>query len=149
MARKNKNACPLIVEEHPDDYEGYPFITLIQYSNDQEFLTIVDNSTDKTISAFVLDMCGPEKINEKLLIEIASKWYYSGNRYNYPLSIELSKLGLAEEMSRIFRTYTIDFVTRVIGPLTVFNMTEKPKIKKRRRKGLPKGILVRSKGLIE
>lgn len=143
--RKTKNICPLIIEDHPEDYEGYPFITLIQYSNDQEILAIVDNSNDKSISAFVLDICYPEKIDEKKLINIASEWYYSGRKEEYPLSIEFSRRDISEEMSRIFRIYTIDFVTRIIGPLPRFNMTNKPKIKRRRRKGLPKGVIIKIK----
>lgn len=143
--RKIKNTYPLIIEPHPEDYEGYPFITLIQYSNDQELLTIIDNSTEKSISAFVIDLCAPEKINEQKLITLASKWYYSGNKNKYPLSIEISRLGLSEEMSKIFRTYTMDFITRVIGPMPTFNMTDKPKIKRRRRKGIPKGVVVVNK----
>jgi hypothetical protein len=147
--RKTKNDCPLIIEPHPPEYDGYPFITLIQYSNDQELLTIIDNSNNKSIAAFVLDLCGPEKINEQHLIDIASEWYYTGHKDEYPLSIEFSRREISKEMSKIFRIYTIDFVTRVIGPLPVFNMTDKPKIKRRRRKGLPKGIAIRTKSLIE
>ena len=146
MARnKTKNLCPLIVEEHPGDYKGYPFITLIQYSNDKEILAIIDNSNDKTISGFVLDLCLPEKINEQNLIDITNEWYFSERRNRHPLSIEFSKLGLSNEMSKIYRTYTTDFVTRIIGPLPIFNMKEKPKIKRRKRKGIPKGIMIRNK----
>ena len=95
MARKKiKNICPLIIEEHPEDYDGYPFITLIQYTNDQEIITIVDNSNDKSISAFVIDLCAQEKVDEKILITIASEWYYSNAKNQYPLSIEFSRRNL-------------------------------------------------------
>ena len=37
--KKHSTFQPLIVEEHPKDYTGYEFITLIKY-NDQNYLTI-------------------------------------------------------------------------------------------------------------
>ena len=144
MARKKiRNICPLIIEEHPEDYDGYPFITLIQYTNDQEIITIVDNSNDKSISAFVIDLCAQEKVDEKILITIASEWYYSNAKDQYPLSIEFSRRSLSNMMSKIYRIYTVDFVSRVIGPVPKFEMNTKPKIKRRRRKSIPKGIQIK------
>ena len=63
MEKATKRQVPLIVEQHPGDYTWLPFITLIQY-NKESHLTVVDNAEDKTISAFVLDLCGPESIDQ-------------------------------------------------------------------------------------
>lgn len=148
MARRNsKNACPLIIEEHPQDYNGYPFITLLEYSNEQQMIAIIDNSSEKIISGFILDLCGPEKVNEQDIVNIASEWYESERNKRYPLSIEFSKLGLTSVMSKIYRVFTTDFVTRVIGPLPRFEMSEKPKIKRRRRKAVPQGIKVKKRNI--
>ena len=140
---KRGNQVPLIIEPHPTDYDGYPFITLIQHRN-QHVLSIIDNASDKIIKAFVLDLCGPEKVDEELIISVAAEWYATGDG-KYPISIEFSKRGLANETSRILRSYNVDFVTRVIGPLPKFPMDEVRSVKRRRRKAVPSGMEVHKK----
>ena len=132
MAKRLKTQVPLIVENHPADYDGYSFITLLQYRG-QHILTIVDSADDSTIKAYVLDLCGPEHVSEELVIAIADQWHTSGEG-KYPLSFEFSKLQISGEMSKIMRTFSTDFVTRVIGPLPSFPMQNTNKIKRRRKK---------------
>jgi len=134
------NPLPLIVEKHPKDYDGYPFITLIQY-RDKQLLGIIDNTTDKMIKAYVLDLCGPAQIDEEQIIEIAKKWYKESSS-KYPLSFEFSKMGLAGEVKVIYRSFAVGFVTRIIGPLPRFNMGEVKSIKRRRRKVISPSIEV-------
>lgn len=147
MATKKKartNAVPLIVEEHPKEYVGYPFITLIQYTAGHKrshVLSIVDNSDDQSIKSYVLDLCGPERVDEQKIIDIAGSWY-KNNRTNHPLSIEFSRKGFTSEAGRIYRTFNVEFVTRVIGPLPRFEMSETIKIKRRKRKPVPTGVEV-------
>lgn len=137
---------PLVVEEHPSDYEGYAFITLIRF-NDESFLNIVDNVTKKYIYGYVIDLCGPEQFSEELLIETAFEWYYS-NGDRYPISIEFSKRGILEQAESILRIFPLDYVTRVIGPLPNFNMGGPTKIRKRKKKDVPKGVEVVRRKLI-
>ena len=106
--RKANNRYPLVVEPYPEDYDGYEFLTLIHY-NDESFVNIVDNIGKKHISCYVLDLCGPSYMNEEGIIEIARDWFYDEN-INYPISIEFSKRGIAEEMSDILRRFSIDYV---------------------------------------
>ena len=140
LSRRNRKAnhVPLIVEPHPENYNGYPFITLIQY-REKQILAVVDTATDKQIKAFVLDLCGPEGLDEEIVVSIIADWYDEKGE-KYPISVEFSRLGIAGKMSKICRTFNTDFVTRVIGPLPKFNMTETKSIKRRRRKGLPAGM---------
>jgi len=141
VKRKRKsNHVPLIVEPHPEDYNGYPFITLIQYRGNHE-LTVIDNANDKTITAFVLDRCGPEGIDEETVISIIAEWYDIGPA-RHPLSFEFSKLGISGTMSAIMVKYPTDYVTRVIGPLPQFNMTENKTVRRRRKKQVPSGIAI-------
>ena len=141
MKKRNRgNPIPLIVEDHPDDYDGYPFITLIQYRN-EHYLTLVDNADDKHIRSFVLDLCGPTGVNEEQVIEIASEWW-DEHRENYPISFEFSKAGLSKVVSPIYQKYQTEYVTRVIGPLPKFNMGEVVSIKRRKRKPVPVGMEV-------
>lgn len=129
---------PLVVEDHPDDYDGPEFITLIRY-NDESYLNIIDNVSKKYIHCYVIDLCGPEHFSEERLIRVAYDWYeHNGDRY--PISVEFSKRNLVEETSVIFRSFPIDYVTRVIGPLPNFNMGGPQKVRKRKRKEVPDGI---------
>ena len=127
---------PLIVEPHPQNYDGYKFITLLKY-NDETSLNIIDNYHNKQISAYVLDLCSPLEIDEGLLINVAYDWYTTNRYTRYPISIELSRLGLSTKFSKIIRTYPVDFISRVIGPLPTFAMSGYTKIKKRKKKDIP------------
>ena len=141
--RTRGTPIPLIVEDHPSEYDGYPFITLIQYRN-EHVLTIVDNVTNKHIKLFVLDLCGPDGVNEENVISVASEWYNTSSE-RYPLSFEFSRRGLSEATGRIYRSFNIEFVTRVIGPMPKFNMNEGQSVKRRRRKPIPAGMEVHKK----
>jgi len=132
------NVAPLIVEAHPDTYEGYPFITLIQYRR-AHVLALVDNSDEQVIKSYVLDYCGPERVDEEKLIAVAAIWY-KDFKTQHPLSIEFSRRGLTAEAGRIYRSFNIEFVTRVIGPLPRFEMSETIRVKRRKRKAVPQGV---------
>ncbi len=136
-----KGPVPLIIEAHPKDYKGYPFITVIVYRK-QPMLAIVDNADDETIKAFVLDYCGAEGVNEEQLILTAAEWYQT-NRAAFPVSIEFSRRGLVQETSKIYRSLSMEFISRVIGPVPKFPMGSIKQIKRRRRKPIPAGVEVR------
>lgn len=136
---------PLIVEEHPDDYDGYEFITLIRY-NDDNYLTIVDNMHPKFIDCYVLDFCSGANIEEEFVIQLAQSWYLK-SKEKYPISIEFSKQGQTATFSKILRSFNIDYVSRVIGPLPNFEMKGVDKVRKRKRKPVPKGVKIVQKNL--
>lgn len=133
-----KTSAPLIIEPHPKDYVGLPFLTLIQYRK-QPMLTIIDNITDDIIRAYVLDLCGPEEVDEENIILTAAEWYQV-NRHNFPLSIEFSRRGLTITTSKIYRSLNVDFVSRIIGPVPKFPMNTVKSIKRRRRRPLPPNV---------
>lgn len=140
MAKKTRaKLTPLIIESHPDSYTGYPFITLIQHQHDH-VLSIVDNYDNKKINAYILDLCGPTNVPESDVIEFAAEWYECC-RDDFPLSIFFSERELTPLVSPIYHTFQSDFITRVIGPLPTFPMNELFKIKRRKRKPIPKNIL--------
>lgn len=132
------NSVPLIVEPYPSDYDGYRFLTLIQY-RDNKILTIVDDTTDKLIRAYVLDNCEACKVNKEILIRVAIEWFEI-NDGKYPISFEFSKLGLTEAVSPVYHTFNKDYVTRAIGPMPAFNMNKAPTVKRRRRRVLSPAI---------
>lgn len=135
-----KTTAPLIIEPHPKDYVGLPFLTLIQYRK-QPMLAIIDNITDDVIRAYVLDLCGPEQINEEHIIITAAEWYQQ-NRHNFPLSVEFSRRGLTPTTSKIYRSLNVDFISRIIGPVPKFPMDAVKSVKRRRRRALPPGVVL-------
>lgn len=140
MAKQpRKNSIPLIIEPHPHDYVGLPFLTLVQFKK-QPMLAVIDNIVDGVINAYVLDLCGPENVNEEIVILTAAEWY-NENRSNYPISIEFSKRGMTVDMSKIYRSLNAEFVSRIIGPVPKFAMSGHNTIKKRRKRPLPSGVV--------
>lgn len=135
-----KIAAPLVVEPYPKDYSGLPFLTLIQFRK-QPMLVIVDNVDDQVIKAYVLDLCGPEHVNEEKVISAAQEWF-EADSVNFPVSIEFSRRGMTDETSRIYRTFDVEFVSRVIGPAPEFPMGIIKSVKRRRRKAVPPGVEV-------
>jgi hypothetical protein len=129
---------PLVVENHPEDYDGYEFMTLIRY-NDEDLLNIVDNVCNKQIVTYVLDYCKPAGVNEEVIVDITLDWYVNF-RDKYPISIAFSKMELSEQTTKILRCFPIDYVSRVIGPLPEYNMAGPAKVKKRKRRPIPKNI---------
>lgn len=139
-ATPRKAQVPLIVESHPKDYSGFPFITLIQYRK-QPMLAIVDNADNDILRVFVLDMCGPERVDEETIISVAAEWYAT-NRVNFPISIEFSRRGMTAMTTRIYRSLPVEFVSRVIGPVPKYPMGNVKSIKRRRRKMITAGVEV-------
>lgn len=122
------NSYPLIIEQHPDNYKGYPFITLIVYGEAQ-LLTIIDNQDKHNIYAYVLDFCQIEHIDEQLILKIANKW---NNNKTYPISIEFAKHNI--DIQKIFKTFNINYIKRIIGPVPKYNMDTIKKTKRKKRK---------------
>lgn len=135
-----KSPVPLIIEQHPADYIGFPFITLIQYRK-QPMLAIVDNIKDDVMFVFCLDLCEPSRVDEELLISAASDWY-SNSRSKFPVSVAFSQQGLTPHTSRIYRALNVEFISRIIGPVPKYSMSTTKSIKRRRRKALPSGVEV-------
>jgi uncharacterized protein YcsI (UPF0317 family) len=142
MKKNKNNKNSLVIEDHPENYNGYEFITLIRY-NDKNFLTIVDNVIDTSIIVYVLDYCNQLLISEEDVISIANDWY-ENNRTNYPISIEFSKRTIGDEMSKIVREFNTDFITRVIGPTYTFPMSGNRKIRRRKKKPMPIDVYIKN-----
>lgn len=133
-----KTSAPLIVEKHPVEYTGYPFVTVIVYRK-QPMLAIIDNFDDETIKAYILDYCGAEGVNEEQLIVAAAEWYVNSNQL-FPISIEFSRRGMTNETSRVYRSLNVEYISRVIGPVPKFPMSSVKNVKRRRRKSIPQNV---------
>lgn len=140
---KKSKQIPLIIEPHPKEYNGLPFITLLKYKQ-QTYLAIVDRSDNKKAMAYVLDMCSPEQVDEQVILQVATNWW-DNYKDRYPLSFQFSKLGLTSHVVSIYREFNIDYITRVIGPFPKHELNKIHKIRRRKRKQVPKGMVVNIK----
>lgn len=122
----------LIIEPHPQSYEGYPFITLVKFQYDY-VLCIVDNVDDKTLKAYVLDECAAVNLNEKAIIQVAEQWY-NDKSDRYPLSIEFSHRGLSPHVSEIFKEFDLNHITRIVGPVPRYEMKEIKNVRRRKKR---------------
>ena len=137
--KKTRNQVPLIIEPHPEDYTGYHFLTLIQY-NKQQLLTVIDEVSDKELQAYVLDYCGPERIDENIVLTIVKATFDIAAEREIPISVLISKAGLTGTLAPIHRTFNIDFITRIIGPMPKTSVDTKPTIRRRKRKDIPDNV---------
>lgn len=133
--KRSGSQVPLVIEEYPSDYNGYPFLTLIQYDG-IVYCTVVDNANEKQINAFVLDFCKPEGIDEEELINIIAVWYET-DRTSHPLSIAFSLQGLTPVSKKLYKVFHFEFVSRVMGPLPSYSMGEVVSIRRKRKKFIP------------
>lgn len=123
---------PLIVESHPKQYKGFPFITYIQFHN-SDVLVLVDNIHNKQLQCYVLDLCQPEEVDEAMIIDVAAEWYNS-HSHRLPLSVFINQLGLDTNANKIYRTYNIEYMTRVVGPLFTYPINEVVITRRKKRK---------------
>lgn len=111
------------------------YLSLIEYKRDT-YLCIIDEVTDESISAFILDYAEQENIKISNFLSFVTHWFYS-NSDNYPLSTELAKSGMADQISPIYKTFDIAYVTRIIGNPFSFVKKVKTKVKRRRVAAIP------------
>ncbi len=125
------HVIPLITEDHPRDYDGLPFLTLVRYHN-IDYLTIVDNVTSGEMRLYIIDECGPNGIDIPELLGRVSNWHTHYN--NIPLSVYMSMNGWTSEYSPLYKTLSIEFISRIIGPTPKFKLKPISPVKKRKRK---------------
>jgi len=130
--QQDKKQSEVIIEPHPVGYDGFPFITLVQYRK-SPMLVIVDNIDDSIMRTFLLDLCGPEGVDEEMIISVAEQWY-NVNRSLFPISVEFSKRGLTHITSKIYKALNVEFISRIIGPAPKYPMVNVKSVKRRRRK---------------
>jgi hypothetical protein len=137
-----KNAPPLVLEEL-QDRSNHLYLTLIEYKK-EKYLTIIDNISGSDISAFVLDYADAESLDLAWILSVANIWYYKSSE-KYPLSFEFAKLGVKNKVTPILRTFNIDYVSRMIGKIFVYDIDSKPKIKRKRVNLIPSSVEIKLK----
>ncbi len=131
------NIIPLIQENHPTEYTGFPFLTLLEFKG-HPFITVIDNYTNNIIRAYVLDMCDAENVDKMSFINVVDLWWSRDLYKSQPISFFLSNEGLVPATYKILKTFSVEYITRAIGPVPKFDMDTVFSTKRRKRKDLSK-----------
>lgn len=138
-----KKKIPNLVVERAEDQGNYFFLSVLEFRR-ENYLVIVDNISEDTLGAYVLDYAQQEGLDLKQLISIITTWFYRAS-YRYPLSFEFSRLGIAQQTNRIYKNFELAHVTRLIGNDFKFDLEAAPKIRRRRVNMLPAGVEIKLK----
>jgi hypothetical protein len=138
-----KRKIPGLIIERAEDQGNYYFLSVLEYRR-ENYLVIVDNITDEEVGAYVLDYAQQEGMNLRDVMTIATQWFYRAS-YKYPLSFEFSRLGIAQRTNRIYKTFELAHVTRLIGKDYKFELQAPPKVRRRRVNRIPAGVEIKLK----
>lgn len=137
----SKRKIPSLIIETITDAGNLNMLSLLEHRRDQ-YLVIVDNITEDVICAYVLDYARQEGVDLKIFIEVAEAWL-AGKNAEYPLSFELSRLGLTQFTNKIYKTFDSAYVTRLVGRPFQFDLTSTIKVKRRRANRVQTSIEIR------
>lgn len=133
-----KKKIPSLVVEKATGPGNYYYLSVVEYRK-ENYLVVVDNISEDELGAYVLDFAQQEGVDLKQLMSLITKWFYSSSD-KYPLSFEFSKMGITSVTNKIYRTFELAHVTRLIGNDFKYDIFETPKIKRRRVSMIPAGV---------
>jgi hypothetical protein len=138
-----QKAPPLILENIDESQLNNAYLTLIIYKK-QKYLVVVDNVHDEEISAFVLDRAGAEGVDLNWFRSVCNLWFYKSSD-KYPLSIEFAKMGNLDKVKSMLKTFNVTSISRIIGRIFMYNINQKPKVKRRKIVPVPTYVEVKLK----
>ena len=139
----SKKRIPDLFIERAEDRGNFFYLSVLEYRK-ENYLVVVDNITNDELGAYVLDYAQQEGIQVKDLLSVITFWFYLGG-YQYPLSFEFSRLGISDRTNRIYKTFELAHVTRLIGKDFRFDLLETPKVRRRRVSKIPAGFEIKLK----
>lgn len=142
----SKRKIPSLIIEHVSDRGNLHMLSLLEHRRDK-YLVIVDNIDDENITAYVLDYAQQEGVDLRTFIEVAEEWLQKSNG-EYPLSFELSRRGLTHGTRRIYKTFDLAYVTRLIGRAFSIDLTTPVRVRRRRATKIPAGVEIRPKASV-
>lgn len=124
MSRGNIDWFHLV---HPDDYGGYPFLSLVQQrirkpngteEYEDPYVAIIVNQTEDALLLYDIDAL---REDEEVLICQAIEWYNNGEKE--PLTVQLSRNGIAGAYSHALRNVALLGLHKVIGPIPQYDFS--------------------------
>lgn len=141
----SKRKIPSLIIEHVSDRGNLNLLSLLEHQRNR-YLVIIDNITSTEITAYVLDYAQQEGIDLRSFLEIAENWMHSGAKH--PLSFEMSRLGLTTVTRRIYKTFDLAYVTRLVGKAFAYELSTPVKVRRRRASKVPTGVEVRPRATV-
>lgn len=120
---------------------------MLEHRRDK-YLVIVDNIDSEAITAYVLDYAQQEGVDLRAFISLAEDWLENSDG-EYPLSFELSRLGLTNVARRIYKTFDLAYVTRLVGRAFSHDLTTPTRVRRRRASRLPAHVEIRPKASVQ
>ena len=138
-----KRKIPSLIIERAEDQGNYFYLSVLEYRR-ENYLVVVDNITDEEVGAYVLDFAQQEGMDLRDLMTLITEWFYRAS-FKYPLSFEFSRLGIAHRTNRIYKSFELAHVTRLIGKDYKFELLAAPKVRRRRVNRIPAGVEIKLK----
>lgn len=142
----SKRKIPSLIIEHVSDKGNLHCLSILEHRRDR-YLVIVDNIDDEIITAYVLDYAQQEGVDLETFINIAENWLSTSDG-KYPLSFELSRLGLTSTARRIYKTFDLAYVTRLVGRGFTYDLLTPIRVRRRRASRVPAGVEIRPKATV-
>ena len=142
----SKRKIPTLIIENVSDEGNLHMLSMLEHRRDR-YLVIVDNVSSDQITAYVLDYAQQEDVDLLIFIGIAEEWLKKSSG-EYPLSFELSRLGLTAIARRIYKTFDLAYVTRLVGRGFSFDLTTPTRVRRRRASRVPAGVEIRPKASV-
>lgn len=142
----SKKKIPTLIIEHVSDRGNLQLLSLLEHRRDR-YLVIVDNITEDEIAAYVLDYAQQEGIDLGTFLDITENWLQTSDA-KYPLSFEFSRLGLTSVTRRIYKTFDLAYVTRLVGRAFTYEMSTPTRVRRRRAAKVPAGVEIRPKATV-
>lgn len=139
----SKKKIPELKVELVNDRANLWFMALLEYKR-ENYLCVIDNITPAIIGAYVLDYAEQENIPLNEFLALVTRWFYSSSD-KHPLSVEIAKSGLTQQLAPIYKTFDTTYVSRIVGNAFVYDAMNKTKVKRRRVIPIPEGIAIRLK----
>jgi hypothetical protein len=135
-----KRKIPDLIVEPVADEGNLHVLSLLEHRR-QCYLVVVDNIGAEQLGAYVLDYAQQEGLDLAAFISLVEEWLAGGG--GHPLSFELSRRGLTAATRRIYKTFDLAHVSRLVGRPFSFELTEPERVRRRRAQTVPAGVEVR------
>lgn len=142
----SKRKIPSLIIEPVSDSGNLNLLSMLEHRRDK-YLVIVDNIDASSVATYVLDYAQQEGVDLVKFMSVAEEWVNTSSSI-HPLSFELSKRGLTMATRRIYKTFDLAYVTRLVGRAFTFDLTTPTRIRRRRASIVPAGVEIKPKAKV-
>jgi len=145
--RKKEKGPALVIESHPEDYNGVPWATLILYAG-KHHLVVVNTLDDNFLWAYSIESMRSELVD--VFCGVMDS-YWAADLYDKPLREYVSpdqwitERGMNPLFGRQMSVYNTDNIARLIGPVRAPEiLPEKQRVRRRKRVDINKNLVKKS-----